>query len=219
MDEIVPGLWIGDLPSALDTKTLKENGIFSILSAMRGRVTINETFTRHQILLDDTADEDILIHLLPSITFIQAELDKGRGVLVHCQAGMSRSATIVAAYLMYTQNIGVEQALEIIRKIRPDTQPNDGFLTQLEVFHQASFKITRSNKPTRMYYLARTVEEVMNGDGSLPDSASMFAKFPNTPTDSHPATPAPIVRRRIRCKMCRYVLTPSRGHPSNVFLS
>lgn len=33
---------------------------------------------------------------------------------------------------------------------------------QLEVFHQASFKISRSNKPTRMYYLARTVEEVMS---------------------------------------------------------
>ena len=40
-----------------------------------------------QIMLDDTEDADVLVHLLPSIHFIQAELDKGRGVLVHCQAG------------------------------------------------------------------------------------------------------------------------------------
>lgn len=42
MDEIIPGLWIGDLPSALDVEGLKARSIFSILSAMRGRVTINE---------------------------------------------------------------------------------------------------------------------------------------------------------------------------------
>jgi dual specificity phosphatase 12 len=42
MDEVIPGLWVGDLPSAKDTASLKANNIFSILSAMRGRVTINE---------------------------------------------------------------------------------------------------------------------------------------------------------------------------------
>ena len=42
-------------------------------------------------MLDDTEDADVLTHLLPSIGFIQAELDKGRGVLVHCMAGISAS--------------------------------------------------------------------------------------------------------------------------------
>lgn len=42
MDEIIPGLWIGDLPSALNVQNLKANNIYSILSAMRGRVRINE---------------------------------------------------------------------------------------------------------------------------------------------------------------------------------
>lgn len=41
-------------------------------------------------MLDDTEDADILTHLLPSIHFIEAELGKGRGVLVHCQAGISK---------------------------------------------------------------------------------------------------------------------------------
>ena len=42
MNEVLPGLWIGDLASALDTETLKIHGIFSIVSAMRGRLTIKE---------------------------------------------------------------------------------------------------------------------------------------------------------------------------------
>ncbi|KAJ7118631.1 hypothetical protein C8R43DRAFT_1035569 [Mycena crocata] len=209
MDEIIPGLWVGDLPSATDTQSLKANKIFSILSAMRGRVTINETFIRHQILLDDTEEADVLVHFIPAITFIQAELDKGRGVLVHCQAGMSRSVTIVAAYLMYTEHIDPQSALDIIRKARPNIEPNPGFLLQLEIFHKAAFKISRRDKSTRMFYMERAVEEVMNGDGSLPET-DMFAKFPRTPTDSAPATPGG-PRRRIRCKMCRQELA-TREH-------
>jgi dual specificity phosphatase 12 len=100
-----------------------------------------QTFIQHQILLDDTEDADVLRHLLPSIHFIQAELDKGRGVLVHCHGGISepgtflefllgqfdiietgRSATIVASYLMYTRNIDTEAALEMIRKVRPNIE-------------------------------------------------------------------------------------------------
>ncbi|KAJ6558000.1 hypothetical protein B0H19DRAFT_125381 [Mycena capillaripes] len=209
MDEIIPGLWVGDLPSAKDTETLKTNNIFSILSAMRGRVTINETFIRHQILIDDTEEQDVLVHFIPAITFIQAELDKGRGVLVHCQAGMSRSVTIVAAYLMYTKNIDTQSALEIIRQARPHIDPNPGFLLQLEIFHNAAFKISRRDKTTRMFYMERAVEEVMNGDGSLPET-EMFAKYPRTPSDSAPATPGG-PRRRIRCKMCRQELA-TREH-------
>jgi dual specificity phosphatase 12 len=42
MDEVIPGLWIGDFPSALNIDQLKANNICSILSAMRGRFTIHK---------------------------------------------------------------------------------------------------------------------------------------------------------------------------------
>lgn len=41
MDEIVPRLWIGDLPSALDVESLKAKKIFSVVTAMRGKITIH----------------------------------------------------------------------------------------------------------------------------------------------------------------------------------
>ncbi|KAF8637468.1 hypothetical protein AX16_010796 [Volvariella volvacea WC 439] len=209
MDEIVPKLWIGDLVSALDTETLKRNGISSVLTAMRGTVTINDTLMRHQILLDDTLDADILVHLPPSIQFIEKELEKGRGVLVHCQAGVSRSATIVAAYLMYSRDISADEALEIIREKRPIVEPNENFLHQLEVFYTSKGNISRRSKPVRMFYMERAMQEIMNGDGSQLET-DMFAKFPRTPSDSVPSTPI-MPRRRIRCKMCRQELA-TREH-------
>ncbi|KAF8879643.1 hypothetical protein CPB84DRAFT_1687860 [Gymnopilus junonius] len=226
MDEIIPGLWIGDLRSAQDVDNLKTHNIFSILTAMRGRITIDETFIRHQIKLDDKEDEDVLAHLLPSIHFIQAELDKGRGVLVHCQAGVSRSATIVAAYIMYSRKVDPQVALDLIKQVRPSIEPNQGFLSQLELFYSAKYKTSIREKPIRMFYMNRTVEDVMNGDGSPPET-EMFAKYPPTPSDSVPNTPRP--RRKIRCKMCRQELatrehmldhgqlgpaTPATGTPS-----
>ncbi|KIJ09371.1 hypothetical protein PAXINDRAFT_102257 [Paxillus involutus ATCC 200175] len=211
MDEIVPNLWIGDLSSALDVKTLKAKNIFSVVTAMRGKITINATLNKYQINIDDSAEEDVLVHFLPSISFIQKELDKGRGVLVHCQAGVSRSTTIVTAYLMYSRKIDAAAALDLIRAVRPHADPNEGFLQQLEVFHEASYKISRRSKPVRMFYMERTVEEVMNGDGTLPPG-DMFARHPPlTPSESRPNTPFMIPSRRIRCKMCRQELA-TREH-------
>jgi len=209
MDQVLPGLWIGDLHSAKDASTLVANNVHSILTVMRGRFSTPDTFFRHQIPLDDVEEADVLQHLIPSITIIQAELDKGRGILVHCQAGSSRSATVVAAYLMYSQNVDTSTAIDLIRKVRPSVDPNAGFMAQLEIFHHASFKVSRRDKATRMFYLERAVEEILNGDGSAPET-DMFAKFPRTPTDSAPATPGG-PRRRIRCKMCRTELA-NREH-------
>jgi len=67
MDEVIPGLWIGDLPSALNVEKLKVNNIFSILSAMRGRITVNEvrTSSEHASYVDrsflDSTDKFIFL--------------------------------------------------------------------------------------------------------------------------------------------------------------
>ncbi|KAI0792541.1 protein-tyrosine phosphatase-like protein [Abortiporus biennis] len=207
MDEIIPNLWIGDINSALQADSLKEKNIHSIVSVIRGTLSIHETFMKHQIDLDDSQDADVLSHLVSAISFMQKELDKGRGVLVHCQAGISRSATIVAAYLMYSQGMNLQEALDLIRQARPVADPNENFMSQLEIFHQASFKVSRHDKGIRMYYLDRVMKEIMNGDGTGPIQTDMLARHPDTPGPSRKAAP----RRRIRCKMCRQELA-TREH-------
>ena len=50
---------------------------------------------------------------------------------VHCVAGMSRSSSIVAAYLMKEFGMSAKQALFFTKKRRPIIRPNKGFLHQL----------------------------------------------------------------------------------------
>lgn len=51
-------------------------------------------------------------------------------VLVHCAMGLSRSATLVLAYLMIHENMKLEDAIEAISANR-NISPNEGFLEQL----------------------------------------------------------------------------------------
>lgn len=48
---------------------------------------------RHQIQLDDVPDADVLAHVDATNALIEAALARGEGVLVHCQAGQSESAS------------------------------------------------------------------------------------------------------------------------------
>lgn len=47
-------------------------------------------------------------------------------VLVHCYAGISRSATVVIAYLMKKRDIGHRQAMSLVSQYRPQINPNSG---------------------------------------------------------------------------------------------
>lgn len=51
---------------------------------------------------------------------------------LHCASGVSRSASIVIAYLMREEGRSYRAALECVRGIRSVVQPNSGFVHQLE---------------------------------------------------------------------------------------
>ncbi|MBN3309207.1 DUS22 phosphatase, partial [Amia calva] len=69
-----------------------------------------------------------------SIKFIHESRLKREGCLVHCLAGVSRSVTLVVAYIMTVTDLGWQDALSAVRAARPCAGPNIGFLRQLEDF-------------------------------------------------------------------------------------
>lgn len=58
------------------------------------------------------------------------------GVLVHCQMGISRSATIVIAYLMRKQRQGLDEVLKQVRAKRRRINPNENFSVQLGIWEE-----------------------------------------------------------------------------------
>lgn len=139
MQEVIPRLWIGDYASSQSLSTLLAHGISHIVAAMKQDYPVlHPSLTVHRILIDDSPKTNIIAHFPASSNFIRTALASSptTSVLVHCQAGISRSTTLVAAYLMEEQNLDVEQAVDLIRSVRSQVEPTEVFLQQLEMFER-----------------------------------------------------------------------------------
>jgi atypical dual specificity phosphatase len=89
----------------------------------------------------DSPDQDISFLFLPCIRFIEHGRNSRKNVFVNCYAGISRSTTIILAYLMYLKALGyhdkkatpvnLNEALQFVRSRRSIINPNPGFITQL----------------------------------------------------------------------------------------
>lgn len=73
---------------------------------------------------------------MPCIDFIRDAIAKDGKVFVHCYAGVSRSATIVIAYLMFEHGLSYSAAIKLVKSKRPFINPNDGFRKQLLLFEK-----------------------------------------------------------------------------------
>jgi predicted protein tyrosine phosphatase len=62
---------------------------------------------------------------------ISEALDKNEAVFVHCQAGVSRSSTIVISYLMAKKNMSLDEAFSLVKRKRPVICPNELFVQEL----------------------------------------------------------------------------------------
>lgn len=67
---------------------------------------------------------------------IEDNLNENKRVLVHCTAGISRSTTIVLAFLIGRRNFTLENALILVHEKRPCIQPNEFFMEKLEDFEK-----------------------------------------------------------------------------------
>ena len=131
MSEILPNLWLGPLGITYDKDFLKENNIRRVVTVFeechRTAVLVDLKIESMYIQLYDKDDSPIGDSFTRAVAFIDEALQKGEGVYVHCFAGVSRSPTIVAAYLIWSRNMTAQNALDHIFERRPIIDPNDGF--------------------------------------------------------------------------------------------
>lgn len=126
-------LYLGSQDS-VDNDNIHQYGITHILSVgidipeFSSDVNLIKKF----IPLLDLPTEDIKSAINESIYFISYAIQNGGKVLVHCNAGVSRSATIVIAYLIIEKNYTFSNAMQLVKSKRECICPNSGFIIQLK---------------------------------------------------------------------------------------
>uniref|UniRef100_A0A8C6W8Y9 Dual specificity protein phosphatase 15 n=2 Tax=Nannospalax galili TaxID=1026970 RepID=A0A8C6W8Y9_NANGA len=122
------------LSDAKDPDQLGRNKITHIISIHESPQTLLQDITYLRISVADTPEVPIKKHFKECINFIHCCRLNGGNCLVHCFAGISRSTTIVTAYVMTVTGLGWREVLEAIKATRPIANPNPGFRQQLEEF-------------------------------------------------------------------------------------
>lgn len=143
-DEILSDkLYLGDFDDAMNEKVmeiLKITHIINVTMLAENKFANDDKWNINYLKCEihDFGDMPINYYFQDCINFIQDALDKKGRILVHCQSGISRSVTIVCAYLIAIHKMTVNQALQYIKQRRPIAGPNDGFIQQLQDFQHKS---------------------------------------------------------------------------------
>ncbi|CAF1172153.1 unnamed protein product [Adineta steineri] len=127
-------LYHGDLGHAIDMDLLLDLHIQHIINVCDCSLDdqIKQVFHVLWIKdLEDSLSSDIRKYFDQTNQFLEECKMKNEKVLVHCQAGISRSSSIVLAYLIRYHNDSLEKAYEYLLDRRPIAAPNYNFLIQL----------------------------------------------------------------------------------------
>lgn len=176
--EILPYLYLGSEFHATSNEWLSKHGIEAILNVSNRNPEIDETLYEYKHLaIRDSGDCDITAIFQESFAFIEYVRESGRKLMVHCQAGISRSATICIAYLMKTEGKSMQEGMDYVRNCRQCINPNFGFVAQLVSYETDLKAINTPAKPDEL-----SLEMI---DEDYPDSDSINSGSSNLSVWSH----------------------------------
>jgi len=131
--EIIPKLYLGNIYTVKEKDYLKSHSINYILNVTLDVDNFFPTdFSYHNIAVKDSEHSNIHQYFNEANHFIERSLNRNDGsVLVHCKGGVSRSPTIIMAYLIYRYKLPFKKALYYMQSRKSGVNPNDGFISQL----------------------------------------------------------------------------------------
>ncbi|XP_071821242.1 dual specificity protein phosphatase 12-like [Apostichopus japonicus] len=222
-NEIIPGLWLGarsDVECEKGNYLIKHK-ITHVLSIESQAPSIYCPDIKYKFIeMDDQECADLLVHLGECFTFIEEARQAG-SVLVHCLVGMSRSASVVTAYLMNKDKISLESALDKVKEKRFYVRPNQGFMEQLSLFEAMGCDLNPHHTLMKFHKLGQYAQQ---REGSRRERSvipkELLEKDPNQKSPSGQGDQEGSV---FRCRKCRRALfkegslighSPGRGQLS-----
>ncbi|XP_014242766.1 dual specificity protein phosphatase 14-like [Cimex lectularius] len=120
--------------SMVTDNTLKKYNVTCVISVSPElpQVPLPNSITRHYTInVRDTIDSNLGEHFDSIADIINQVQEEGGVTLVHCVAGVSRSASLCIAYLIKYKNMTLNEAYWYVHSKRRCIRPNNSFFNQL----------------------------------------------------------------------------------------
>jgi len=121
-DEILPGLWLGNVKASMDEDFIRQNRIHVVFNCTKNLPFSHLIPIQYRVPVDDNLQEEEIRNMelwAFEIAYkLISEYKKNKPILVHCMAGMQRSAASVAFLLIAHQRIHAQEAMRFIKEKR-----------------------------------------------------------------------------------------------------
>jgi protein-tyrosine phosphatase len=130
-------VWVGSRATAADPVFLKKNEIKFVVNCSKDIPKYSEIPMLRVPVNDSPQDTEKMGKFLKMASLAIRDVTRYNGnVLIHCYAGMNRSATVAAAYLMTIKGLTAQQAMDIIKKKKPETFTPMNFRPALKSYEE-----------------------------------------------------------------------------------
>ncbi|KAI7748878.1 hypothetical protein M8C21_032799, partial [Ambrosia artemisiifolia] len=154
---IIDHVFLGSDAVAKNRDVLRQNGITHVLNCV-GFVCpeyFKNDLVYKTLWLQDNPSEDITSILYDVFDYFEDVREQNGRVFVHCCQGVSRSTSLVIAYIMWREGQSFETAFQRVKAARGVTNPNMGFASQLLQCQKRVHGVPVSpNSVLRMYRIA-----------------------------------------------------------------
>lgn len=189
--QILPFLFLGGIGDAHDIEFLKRNNVTTIVNVSTEKYWgVYPLAVVHSFPMPDSSNFPIETHfekVLGIINWVRKQWvgKRSQRMLIHCQKGRSRSATMVIAYLIRENGWSVAEAMDFVRARRPVIEPNLGFMEALRKLQESLEIQDRSNRRKRCVVTLRNVRrgldvdvvrQVLEGRGGFVSGVTVFRK-------------------------------------------
>ncbi|EDQ89570.1 uncharacterized protein MONBRDRAFT_8130 [Monosiga brevicollis MX1] len=134
--QILPYLYVGAEAHAENRELLKRLNVTHVLNLTTHDSRKYPEFGYHQIAIRDSWNQDMSKCFEDAFEYINKCRAEGGCVLLHCVAGISRSATVAIAYLMTFRELDLNAAYSTVKERRPCIAPNLDFMGELQRYEE-----------------------------------------------------------------------------------